>query len=145
MTTHKRVLTLLEPQSHMWGQTTLISSSLSPKRDCGSKGVKRGAPENSTRTTIVASIRMGLVISVGTDTYNCPKEVKPSKRAVGSVVIWLSAMTLGTERAWRQRRRGSEANTRASMSCRPCQGQRVSIRGGSGSRADSHRSFSDMP
>ena len=32
-------LSLLEPQSHMWGQTTQISSSLSPKRDCGSKGV----------------------------------------------------------------------------------------------------------
>ena len=24
---------------HMWGQTTQILSSLSPKRDCGSKGV----------------------------------------------------------------------------------------------------------
>ena len=33
------LLTPLEPQSHMWGQTTQISSSLSPKRDCGSKGV----------------------------------------------------------------------------------------------------------
>ena len=27
----------------MWGQTTQISSSLSPKRDCGSKGVKANA------------------------------------------------------------------------------------------------------
>ena len=32
-------LTLLEPQSHMWGQTTQMSSSLSPKRDCGPKRV----------------------------------------------------------------------------------------------------------
>ena len=32
-------LTLLEPQSHMWGHTTQISSNLSPKRDWGSKGV----------------------------------------------------------------------------------------------------------
>ena len=32
-------LTLLEPQSHMWGQTIQISSSFVPKRDCGSKGV----------------------------------------------------------------------------------------------------------
>ena len=32
-------LTLLEPQSHMWGQTTEISRSLSPTPDCGSKGV----------------------------------------------------------------------------------------------------------
>ena len=30
----------LEPQSNMWVQTTQISSSLPPKRDCGSKGVK---------------------------------------------------------------------------------------------------------
>ena len=34
------VLKVLEPQSHMWGQTTQISSNLSIKRDCGSKGVK---------------------------------------------------------------------------------------------------------
>ena len=32
-------LTLLEPQSRFWGQTSQIPSSLSPKRDCGSKGV----------------------------------------------------------------------------------------------------------
>ena len=34
------VLTSLEPQFRFWGQTSQISSSLSPKRDCGSKGVK---------------------------------------------------------------------------------------------------------
>ena len=33
-------LTPLEPHSHMWGQNTLIMSSLSPKRDWGSKRVK---------------------------------------------------------------------------------------------------------
>ena len=39
-------ITLLEPHSHMWGQNTLIISSLSPKRDCGPKRVKeRGQPE----------------------------------------------------------------------------------------------------
>ena len=39
---------LLEPQSHMWGQTTQTLSSLSPKRDCGSKGVKElhASPES---------------------------------------------------------------------------------------------------
>ena len=31
------VLTLLEPQSRVWGQTSQISGSLSPKRDCGPK------------------------------------------------------------------------------------------------------------
>ena len=33
------MLTLLEPHSHMWGQTSLIISSLSPKRDWGPKRV----------------------------------------------------------------------------------------------------------
>ena len=33
-------LTLLDPHSHMWGQNTLIISSLSPERDWGPKRVK---------------------------------------------------------------------------------------------------------
>ena len=33
-------LTPLAPHSHMWGQSTLITRSLPPKRDCGPKRVK---------------------------------------------------------------------------------------------------------
>ena len=33
------LLTILEPQSRFWGQTSQIPSSLSPKRDCGPKRV----------------------------------------------------------------------------------------------------------
>ena len=40
----KMGLTLLEPQSHMWGQTAQISSMLSPKRDCGSQDSLTFAP-----------------------------------------------------------------------------------------------------
>ena len=36
----KKELTPSEPQSRCWGQTTPILSSLSPKRDCGSRRVK---------------------------------------------------------------------------------------------------------
>ena len=36
----KRLLTLLAPHSHMWGQSTLTVSSLSPKREWGPKRVK---------------------------------------------------------------------------------------------------------
>ena len=35
-----RFLTLLGPQSYMWGQTTPFVSGLPPKRDCGPKRVK---------------------------------------------------------------------------------------------------------
>ena len=45
-------LILLEPQSHMWGQSTQISSSLSPKRDCGSKGVNPICAEKFHRRCI---------------------------------------------------------------------------------------------
>ena len=34
-----------------WGQTSQISSSLSPKRDCGAKGVKRHVPRDHVLTT----------------------------------------------------------------------------------------------
>ena len=36
-----KILTLLEPHSHMWGQSTLIIRNLSPKRDWGPKRVNR--------------------------------------------------------------------------------------------------------
>ena len=41
-------LTPLEPQFRFWGQNSQISSSLSPKRDCGSKGVKEGSTPNQS-------------------------------------------------------------------------------------------------
>ena len=41
----RHALTLLEPHSHIWGQNTLIISSLSPKRDWGPKRVK-GSTQN---------------------------------------------------------------------------------------------------
>ena len=38
------VFALIEPQSHMWGQTSQIPSSLSPKRDCGPEKVNYFGP-----------------------------------------------------------------------------------------------------
>ena len=46
------LLTPLAPHSHMWGQGTLIISSLPPNRDCGTKGVKGGNPNRSSGIAI---------------------------------------------------------------------------------------------
>ena len=40
-----------------WGQTSLISSSLSPKRDCGSKGVKNNGARSSSNVEQLAAAR----------------------------------------------------------------------------------------
>ena len=57
-------LTLLEPQFRFWGQTTQISSSLSRKRDCGSKGVKKQVHKgNILYEYIYIYIIIGLLLS----------------------------------------------------------------------------------
>ena len=42
------ILTPLEPQFRFWGQTSQISSSLSPNRDCGSKSHLNQANDTAT-------------------------------------------------------------------------------------------------
>ena len=51
----RAVLTLLEPHSHIWGQNTLIISSLSPKRDWGPKRVNnsQGLSEPTQHTRLI--------------------------------------------------------------------------------------------
>ena len=54
-----------------WGQTTLISSSLSPKRDCGSKGVK-DYPGLGNRSIIYPHSSVGNTFTFG----GCPGHLR---------------------------------------------------------------------
>ena len=52
------ISSLLEPHTHMWGQNTLIISSVSPKRDWGPQRVKyRPSVFRSRYPTLVVSTR----------------------------------------------------------------------------------------
>ena len=50
-------LTFLETAVPFWGQTSQISSSVAPKRDCGSKGDKRTPPKTPSEAKKDANSR----------------------------------------------------------------------------------------
>ena len=86
-------LTLSEPQSRCWGQTTQIPSSLSPKRDCGSKRVNAGDPEIHRQLlprSIQAIIPAGPEVvqkQIGLFSYREPRVV-----LIGTRHVWYTAM-----------------------------------------------------
>ena len=75
-------LTFLGLQSRFWGQTTLISSSLSPKRDCSPQRVK-GAPASESSSQLSSDSKTRL-----------PYERVPVPATVGNYLACLFVVIL---------------------------------------------------